>query len=98
MKGRVLYKKILVRPDPVEERTEGGIIKVWEDKGTDIKRGTVLKVGQGFLNKDGAFVPLQLKEGDHILYHKNVGIDVKIEDEDLVIIASEDQILFVEED
>jgi len=96
VRGRVLYKKLLVRPFPREEKTEGGIIKVWEDKGQDIMRATVVKAGNGFLTKDGDFVPLQIREGDVVHYHKNVGIDITLGGESYVLIADEAQVLFVE--
>lgn len=91
-KIRPLYDRVLVKRLDSEEKTKGGIIipDTAKEKG---QIGQVLAIGTGRLSKDGKITPLQVKEGDKILFGKYCGTDV---DEQTMIIR-EDEILAIVE-
>jgi len=96
MSWKAVGDKVLVRKHPVEETSHGGVILV-EGLASQMDKSakaTVVSVGSG-KKEDGSVVPIQLKEGDVILYHKNFGTDIAgtlptEEDKDLMVLASED--------
>ena len=50
----------------------------------------MISVGKGRSNEDGKVFPLAVKEGDHILFGKYAGTEIKIDDEDFLIIKEEE--------
>ena len=64
-----VYDKVLVLPDPKEEKTSGGIVLPSDTSAEDSPAtGKVVAVGEGRLTKSGNIVPLVVKEGDRIMY------------------------------
>ncbi len=86
MKFKPLSDRLVIKPEPVEETTKGGIILPGQaqEKPT---RGTVVAVGPG--KKDE---PTKVQIGDVVLYGKSVGTKTEIEDEDYLIIREADVI------
>ncbi len=69
--------RIIVRREASEEKTTGGIVLPDSAKKKP-QRGTILAVGPGRLNtKDGTRMPLQLKEGDVVLFTSWAGDEFK---------------------
>ena len=90
MKIRPLHDRVLVRRVEEEERTKGGIIIPDTAKEKPIE-GIVVAVGSGKSEGEGKKkVPLEVKEGDRILFSKYAGTEVKIEGEDHLIMKEED--------
>jgi len=75
---RPLDDRVVVRPDEAEERTKGGIVLPDAAKEKPA-RGQVVAVGIGKLLENGKRVPPALKVGDHVLYGKYSGSEVKID-------------------
>jgi chaperonin GroES len=96
MKIRPLYDRLLIKRIEAEERTKGGII-IPETAKEKPAKGEVLAVGQGKRNKDGKRIPLDIKQGDRVLFAKYSGNEIKIDDEEHLILR-EDEILAVIED
>ena len=89
MKIRPLGDRILVKRLEGEEKTKGGIIIPDSAKEKPIE-GTVVAVGNGKVLEDGTVRKLDIKEGDRILFGKYSGTEVKIENEEHLIIREED--------
>ena len=86
---RPLHDRVLVRRVEAEEKTAGGIIipDTAQDKPQE---GEVISVGSGARADDGKVTPLDVKEGDRILFGKWSGTEVKIAGEDLLIMKESD--------
>jgi chaperonin GroES len=89
MKFRPLHDHVLVRRLDSEERTAGGIIipDTAQEKPTE---GEVLAVGSGGRSDDGTVTPLDVKQGDRILFGKWSGTEVKLDGEELLIMKESD--------
>lgn len=88
-----LGDRILVKPTEAEEKSKGGIILPDTAREKPAK-GKVMAVGKGKLLDDGAVKPLEVKEGDVVLYGKYSGTEIKYKDEDLLILR-EDEIFAI---
>ncbi len=95
MKIRPLHDRVIVKRIEEEETTKGGIIIPDTAKEKPIE-GKVVAVGAGKLMDNGKMQPLEVKKGDKILFGKYAGTDIKIEDEEHLIMREEDIIAIVE--
>ena len=91
MKFRPLHDRVVVRRLEEEERTKGGII-IPDTAKEKPQQGEVIAVGPGGRNEDGDLIPLDVKEGDRILFGKYSGSDIKIDGEEYLIMR-EDEVL-----
>ena len=89
MSFRPLGDRVLVRRIEEEAKTKGGII-IPDTAKEKPQEGEVVAVGPGARNEAGALVPLDVKEGDKILFGKWSGTEVKIDGEDLIIMKESD--------
>jgi chaperonin GroES len=89
MKFRPLHDRILVRRIEAEEKTAGGIIIPDTAKEKPME-GEVIAVGPGARDESGKLVALDAKVGDHILFGKWSGTDIKINGEELLIMKESD--------
>jgi chaperonin GroES len=89
MKVRPLQDRVLVRRVKEEEKTKGGIIIPDTAKEKPIE-GLVISVGNGKLLDDGTVRSLDVKAGDHILFGKYSGTEVKIDGEEHLILREDD--------
>jgi chaperonin GroES len=94
-KVRPLHDRVIVKRMEEEEKTKGGIIIPDTAKEKPIE-GKVIAVGSGKVTEDGKRIPLQVKEGDRILFGKYAGTDIKIEGEEHLIMREDDIIAIVE--
>ena len=88
-KLRPLGDKILVKRVEAESKTKSGIVLPDTAKEKP-KRGKVLAVGDGKLDDDGKRIPLDVAEGDEVLYSKYGGTEIKVEGEDLLVLRESD--------
>ena len=84
-----LHDRILVRRVEEAETTRGGII-IPDSAKDKPQEGEVLSVGRGKSNDEGKVFPLAVKEGDRILFGKYAGTEIKIDNEDYIIMREED--------
>jgi chaperonin GroES len=84
-----LQDRILVQRVPEEQTTKGGIIIPDTAKEKPIE-GKIIAVGSGRVGDDGKRIPLEVKEGDRVLFGKYGGTEVKIEGEDYLIMREDD--------
>ena len=89
MKVRPLQDRLVVKRLAEEEKTKGGIIIPDSAKEKPIE-GEVIAVGNGKVLEDGKVRPLDVKEGDRILFGKYSGTEVKIEGEEHLILREDD--------
>jgi chaperonin GroES len=86
---RPLEDRILVRPEEGEETTVSGIV-IPDTAKEKPQEGTVLAVGAGKRSDSGELIPVDVKEGDRVIYSKYGGTEIKIEGEDLLILSARD--------
>jgi chaperonin GroES len=89
MKFRPLHDRVVVRRLKAEEKTAGGIIIPDTAKEKPME-GEVIAVGPGARDEAGKLVPLDVKDGDHILFGKWSGTEVKLDGEELLIMKETD--------
>jgi chaperonin GroES len=89
MKFRPLHDRVLVKRVDVETKTAGGII-IPDSAKEKPMQGKILAVGSGHRNEDGTVTPLDVKAGDNVLFGKWSGTEVKIDDEDVLIMKESD--------
>ena len=95
MKFRPLQDRVLLRRLDEESKTAGGIIIPDTAKEKPME-GEVIAAGPGTRSDDGTLHPLDLKVGDHVLFGKWAGTEVKIDGEDLVIMKESDVLGVIE--
>ena len=95
MKLRPLQDRILVKRVEEEEKTKGGII-IPDTAKEKPAEGKVTAVGNGKLGEDGKRIPLEIKKGDRILFGKYSGTEVKIEDNEYLIMREDDVLGVIE--
>ena len=91
---RPLEDRILVRPEEGEETTASGIV-IPDTAKEKPQEGTVLAVGPGKRSDSGELIPVDVNEGDRVIYSKYGGTDVKLEGEDLLILSARDVLAIV---
>ena len=89
-KVRPLHNRLIVQRITGEEKTAGGII-IPDSAKEKQQEGEVIAVGAGKREK-GERIPLDVKAGDRVLFGKYSGTEIKIDDEELLILR-EDEIL-----
>jgi chaperonin GroES len=95
MKIRPLHDRILVKREEEKEVKKGGIII--PDTAKEMpQEGKVIAVGGGKVNEDGKKIPLDVKAGDKILFGKYSGSEVKLDDEEYLILREEDVLAIIE--
>jgi chaperonin GroES len=92
-KLRPLGDRVVIKPTPREEMTKSGIVLPDTAKEKP-QEGEVIAVGNGKILDNGTKVPLDVKAGDKILFGKYSGTDIKIDDEEYLILR-EDEVLAV---
>ena len=88
-KIRPLQDRLIVERLAPEEKSSGGIY-LPDNAQERPQRGRVVAVGKGKVRDDGTITPLDLKEGDEILFGKYSGVEVKVEGTDLLIMREDD--------
>ena len=96
MKFRPLQDRVLIRRIEQEEKTLGGIIIPDTAKEKPME-GEVMAVGPGTRGDDGKLHPLDVKPGDRVLFGKWSGTEIKIDNEELVVMKESDIMGVVEE-
>ena len=84
-----LEDRILVRPEEGEETTASGIV-IPDTAKEKPQEGTVLAVGPGKRSDTGELIPMDVSEGDRVVYSKYGGTEIKLEGEDLLILSARD--------
>src|SRR5260370_33213707 len=83
------HDRILIRRVEEAATTRGGLV-IPDSAKDKPQEGEVISVGNGKSNEDGKVFPLAVKEGDHILFGKYAGTEIKIDGEDFLIMKEEE--------
>lgn len=84
-----LADRVVVKPLPREEVTKSGIV-LPETAKEKPQEGEVVAVGPGRVTEDGKYIPMEVKEGDKVIYARYAGTEVKIEDVEYIILRESD--------
>ena len=84
-----LHDRILIRRIEEQESVRGGII-IPDSAKEKPQEGEVIAVGKGKSNDEGKVFPLDVKEGDRILFGKYAGTEIKIDGEEYLIMREEE--------
>jgi chaperonin GroES len=96
MKVKPLNDRVLVKRLEEMEVTKGGIYIPDSAKEKPVE-GKVMGVGPGKVNDQGNRVPLNVKEGDRILFGRYAGSEIKIEGEEYLMMREDDILAIVED-
>ena len=84
-----LGDRVIVKPIEREEVTKGGIVLPDTAKEKP-QEGEVLAIGPGRLSEDGKRIAMDVKVGDIVVYTKYGGMEIKVDDEELLILREGD--------
>lgn len=89
LKVTPLADRVVVKPITREEVTKGGIVLPDTAKEKP-QEGEVVAVGPGRMSEDGKRIPMDVKEGDTVIYAKYAGTEWKYDDEEYLILRESD--------
>ena len=89
MKFRPLGDRVVVRRVKEDQKTPGGII-IPETAQEKPQEGEIIAVGPGGRDESGKLIPIDVKEGDRVLFGKWSGTEVKIDGQELLIMKESD--------
>ncbi|MBI4435873.1 MAG: co-chaperone GroES [Candidatus Omnitrophica bacterium] len=84
-----LADRVLVKALESEEKTKGGIV-LPDTAQEKPQKGEIVAVGSGKLLEDGTMKSLEVKVGDKIIFGKYAGTEIKVKDEEYLILREED--------
>ena len=90
-----LGDRLVVKPSPREEMTKSGIVLPDTAKERP-QEGTVLSAGPGRTLDDGKREPMEVSEGQKVLFQKYAGTEFKLDDEELLILSQKDILAVIE--
>ena len=96
MNLKPLHDRVLVQRIEEEEKTKGGIIIPDTAKEKPI-RGEVKAAGPGKMGDDGKRIEMSVKAGDLVMFNKYAGTEVKIEDEEHLVMREDDILAIIED-
>ncbi|HSH28433.1 MAG TPA: co-chaperone GroES [Thiohalobacter sp.] len=95
MNIRPLHDRVIIKRMEEERTTAGGIV-IPDSAAEKPIRGEVVAVGNGKILENGELRPLDIKVGDKVLFGKYSGTEVKVEDQDLLVMREEDVMAVIE--
>jgi len=84
-----LADRVVIKPDEVMETTKSGIVLPDTSKEKPIE-GTVVAAGPGKVTEDGKLINMSVKVGDKVLYGKYSGTEIKLDDDEYLIMREDD--------
>lgn len=95
MSIRPLHDRVVVRRQEEEKTTPGGIL-LPDSASEKPAEGEVIACGNGKILESGEVRPLDVKPGDKVLFGKYSGSDVKVGDEELLVMREDDILCIIE--
>jgi chaperonin GroES len=96
MKFRPLHDRVVVKRIEAEEKSTGGII-IPDTAKEKPSQGEVIAVGPGGRDESGKLIPIDVKEGNRVLFGKWSGTEVKIDGQELLIMKESDIMGIIDE-
>ena len=90
-----LGNRVVVEPEEQEDMTSGGIV-LPETAKEKPQKGKILATGPGERDDDGKRIPLDVKEGDNVLFAKYSGTEIKLDDKKVLILRESDLLAIVD--
>jgi chaperonin GroES len=90
-----LGNRVVVEPIEQEEVTSGGIV-LPETAKEKPQKGTVLAIGPGDRDEEGKRIPMDVNEGDTVLFAKYSGTEIKLDGKKVLILRESDLLAIVE--
>lgn len=94
MKLRPLGDRVVLQHQEAEEKTQSGIILPDSAKEKP-QEAVVIAVGQG-KGEDGKEIEMQVKVGDKVIYSRYAGTEIKLDDQEYIVVGQSDIIAVVE--
>jgi chaperonin GroES len=95
MKLQPLGDRVVVKAnDEQDQRTASGLV-IPDTAKEKPQIGEVIAVGPGALGEDGERLPMDIKEGDNVLYSKFAGTEVKLSGDEYLVLSSRDLLAIV---
>jgi len=88
-KIKPLGDRVVIKPTPKEEVSKGGIV-IPDTAKEKPQEGKIIAVGPGKLSEDGKRIAMEVKVGDKVIYSKYAGAEIKVDDEELIIVRESD--------
>jgi chaperonin GroES len=95
MNIRPLHDRVVIKRMEEETTSPGGIV-IPDSAAEKPVRGEVIAVGKGKILENGDVRPLDLKTGDRILFGKYSGTEVKVDDQDFLVMREDDVMAVIE--
>ncbi len=95
LKIRPLHDRVILQRLDAETKSPGGIV-IPDTAAEKPVRGKIVAVGKGKILEDGTVRPLDVKVGDHVLFGKYSGTEVKLDGEDYLVMREEDVMAVLE--
>jgi chaperonin GroES len=95
MNFRPLHDRILIKRVEDKQTVKGGIL-IPDTAKEKPQEGAVFAIGTGRKDKDGKVVPLDVKAGDRILFGKFSGTEIKLDNEEYLILREEEVLGIIE--
>jgi chaperonin GroES len=85
---------VVIKVEKAKETMKSGIV-LPESAKEKPQQGTVMAVGSGVMLDNGTKIPLEVKEGDKVVYSKYSGNEIKLDDEEYVVLSQHDILAIV---
>jgi chaperonin GroES len=95
LKIRPLHDRVIIQRLEAETKSAGGIV-IPDSAAEKPIRGKVVAVGKGKILENGTDRPLDVKVGDHILFGKYSGTEVKVDGDEYLVMREEDVMAVIE--
>ena len=92
---RPLEDRVVVQANEAEQTTASGLV-IPDTAKEKPQEGTVIAVGPGRFSDEGERIPLDIKEGDTVVYSKYGGTEIKLGGEEYLILSARDVLAVVE--
>lgn len=96
MNLKPLRDRVIVKPIEPEEVTKSGIVIPDTARKERPQEGEIIAAGDGKLDESGKLIPMVVKVGDKVIYSKYGGSEIKLDDEEFMIMREEDILAIVE--
>ena len=95
MNLKPLRDRVVIKAMEAEEVTKSGIVIPDTAKKERPQEGEVVAVGPGKLDESGKPIPMAIKTGDKVIYSKYGGVEVKVDDQEYLIMREDDILAIV---
>jgi len=93
---RPLADRVVIKPQEREEKTKGGLFLPDTASKEKPQEGLVMAIGEGRLDDSGKRIPVSVQNGDRVLFAKYAGTEIKLDEEDYLILAEKDILAVVQ--